>query len=154
MPPESARGSAAVNDGQADQLERVGHARVRRRARGTPARSSGRRTLVSTLAQGINVGDWKTKASFCCCGRRRQRDGLAPHQEAPVARFGSKPAIIFRSVLLPQPDGPSKRDELALLDGQVDRLQGLRAVRDRSSAPTAPRWPGSTARPRRRARVG
>ena len=80
--------------------------RVSASARGTPARSSGRRTLACTRAQGISVGSWNTKdnlwppASTSATGLRHSR--MRPSLGA------SKPATIFSKVLLPQPDGPSK----------------------------------------------
>ncbi|MNT26164.1 hypothetical protein D3C72_1617220 [compost metagenome] len=104
MPPDSARGSAVAN------LDRPTSAsasvtRASASARGKPARSSGRRTLVCTLAQGMSVGDWKTNAIFlplsssCATGLR--------HRCRRPSVGSSRPATIFSSVLLPHPEGPS-----------------------------------------------
>jgi hypothetical protein len=73
--------------------------------RGTPARSSGNRTLVCTLAQGISVGDWNTKdmrRALSCSWLTGLR-----HTSRRPSLGSSMPATIFSSVLLPQPEGPS-----------------------------------------------
>ena len=44
--------------------------------------------------------------------------------------MSSSPAIIRSAVDLPQPDGPDEDHELAVLDLEVDVLDGLEAVAD------------------------
>jgi hypothetical protein len=56
-----------------------------------------------TLAQGISAKSWKTKA----------RSGPGPLTSRPSTKTwpalaGIRPAMILRSVVLPQPDGPSR----------------------------------------------
>ena len=104
MPPDSARGKAWANLSRPTSAS-ASATRASASARGTPARSSGRRTLVCTLAQGMSVGAWNTKASLrppwssCCTGLRQAKSRPS---------LGSiMPATIFSSVLLPQPEGPS-----------------------------------------------
>ena len=51
--------------------------------------------------------------------------GGVPTASTPPIRISpssgcSKPAIIRSDVVLPQPDGPEQRQELALVDAQVD----------------------------------
>ena len=104
MPPESVRGRACANLSRPTRA-RASATRASASSRGTPARSSGRRTLPATLAQGISVGAWNTKAtlrptaSSSRIGRRQSR--------SRPSLGASRPAIIFSSVLLPQPEGPS-----------------------------------------------
>ena len=104
MPPESVRGSAAANFVRPTRPS-ASATRASASGRGTPARSSGSRTLVATLAHGMSVGDWNTKAmrrpvaSSWLTGRRQSR--------SRPSLGSSNPATIFSSVLLPQPEGPS-----------------------------------------------
>jgi hypothetical protein len=44
--------------------------------------------------------------------------------------MSSSPAIRRRSVDLPQPEGPTKTHELAVLDGQVERRDDLDLAED------------------------
>lgn len=81
---------------QPDSLQGLGHAWDGLGA-GTPARSSGRRTLDSTVAQGISVASWNTKDTAAV---------VWVWTRPPVG--DSKPATILSKVLLPQPEGPSK----------------------------------------------
>ena len=75
-------------------------------ARSTPARSSGSRTFASTRAHGISVGAWNTKP------RRRPGPPVAakspPHQRSVPPLGATSPAMRLRSVVLPQPEGPSR----------------------------------------------
>ena len=114
-------------------------------ARGTPARSSGSRTLACTRAQGISVGSWKTKdrrwpvLSICSTGlRHSSRRPLLGSQQAGDHLQQRALAAARRA---------EQRDELAFLHRQVDRLQRMRAVRvgllDRQHLD---RWHGRRAR--------
>ena len=51
-------------------------------------------------------------------------DVLAVEQDASPEVGSSSPAIMRSVVVLPQPDGPSRHEELAVLDGEVDALDG------------------------------
>ena len=53
-----------------------------------------------------------------------------PTSTAPESA-NSKPAAMRSAVVLPQPEGPSRRDELALADVEVETLE--RDGRDRTS---------------------
>ena len=69
----------------------------------TPRSSSPKATLRSTLAQGRSAKSWNTKA----------RSGPGPVTGRPFtstspAVGSSSPAMIFRSVVLPHPEGPSR----------------------------------------------
>jgi hypothetical protein len=67
-------------------------------ARRWPARRSGSHTLSCTLAHGISVGSWKTKAT----------SPPAPCGTATVPLVGtSSPADSRSTVLLPHPEAPS-----------------------------------------------
>ena len=56
---------------------------------------------------------------------RRRGTDVRPVERRCVPALGiSKPAIIRRVVVLPQPDGPEERDELAALDREVEALDG------------------------------
>jgi hypothetical protein len=61
MPPDSARGSAPANWSRPTS-DSASATRSSASARAMPVRSSGSRTLACTLAHGIKVGAWKTKA--------------------------------------------------------------------------------------------
>ncbi len=104
MPPESSRGNCPA---ASDNPTSASAASTSRSAppRGTPARSSGSRTLVAIRAQGISAGAWKTIAN------RRPGTPVAsnpsPHQRSVPAVGSTRPAISLSSVVLPQPEGPS-----------------------------------------------
>ncbi|MCY1212392.1 hypothetical protein D9M72_241260 [compost metagenome] len=104
MPPDSARGSAPANfsspTSASDSVTRASAS-----LRGTPARSSGSRTLVCTLAHGISVGDWNTNDILC--GQSCNCATGLRHTSRRPSLGSSMPATIFSSVLLPQPEGPS-----------------------------------------------
>ena len=68
-----------------------------------PRSSSPKATLRSTVAQGISAKSWNTKA----------RSGPGPLTALPLtaivpASASISPAMILRSVVLPQPLGPSR----------------------------------------------
>src|SRR5512145_573676 len=73
-----------------------------RSGRATPRSSRPKPTLRSTLAHGSSAKSWNTNA----------RSGPGPFTGLPLTRTsppfrGSRPAMILRSVVLPQPLGPS-----------------------------------------------
>ena len=72
----------------------------------SPARSRGRRTLRSTLAQGISVGLWNTKASRWRGVILSQLPGHSATLPRGGLALGSR--CMRSSVLLPQPEGPSR----------------------------------------------
>jgi hypothetical protein len=76
--------------------------------------------LLATRDHGISVGDWNTIAARASLVRDRCARGRR-----------DEPAIIRSSVVLPQPEGPSKRDELARAHRRGRRRDGLRAGRVR-----------------------
>ena len=100
MPPDNCAGCApekAASPTLASTCCTVGVAALRDR----PCKRSGSQTLSNTVAQGISVGSWKTKAV-----------SLPPHPRsagaATVPVLGvSSPATRRSTALLPQPDGPS-----------------------------------------------
>jgi hypothetical protein len=103
MPPESARGNAVANLCRPTSSS-ASATRASASLRPTPARSSGRRTLLRTLAHGISVGDWNTKAILCA---RLCSSATGRRQSSRRPSLGSSsPATILSSVLLPQPEGP------------------------------------------------
>jgi hypothetical protein len=122
MPPDRARGRACANFSSPTSC-RASATRASACARGTPARSSGSRTLAATLAQGIKVGAWKTKASLRPASSSRAT-GLR-HSSRRPSLGSSSPATIFSSVLLPQPEGPSK---VTNSPSRMDRSTGCSAT--------------------------
>jgi hypothetical protein len=56
---------------------------------------------------------------------RRHRGRVLPSISISPPVTSSSPAIRRSSVDLPQPEGPTKTDELAVLDGQVQRRNDL-----------------------------
>ena len=132
MPPERVRGSAfakllrptsasasatrrvGLGARHAGEVERQAHVGLRRWPRAS-ASAPGRRRP-------------------CACGRspRAARTGLAPQQQAAVGRL-EQAGHHLQQRALAAARGAEQRHELALGDGEVDRLQRVRAVRDRSS---------------------
>ena len=104
LPPDRLRGRAWANFASPTSA-RASTTRASASTRGTPARSSGSRTLLSTLAQGISVGDWNTKPS------RRPGPPVAakspPHHDSDPCDGVTSPARRLSNVVLPQPEGPS-----------------------------------------------
>ena len=79
--------------------------------RDMPRSRSGSQTLSNTVAHGISVGSWNTKPMSARLRRWRQIDRAG----LPSACTAS-PAMIRSTVDLPQPDGPSRREEFAFAD--------------------------------------
>ena len=135
-----------------DERERRARAARRRRRAATPARSSGRRTLASTRAQGISVGAWNTIAS------RRPGPPVAANRRPTSGasrRRRDSPAIRLSSVVLPQPDGPSSVTNSPRRDREVDRGERARAVRIGLPAPAIATTGAASSRRRdRRVRAG
>ena len=105
MPPDSSRGSAESNLASPTPAS-AWRTRASASVRGTPARSNGRRTLASTVAQGMRVASWKTKPRRLVGGAPPFNG--CPHSSTRPALGCSRPATIFSKVLLPQPEGPSR----------------------------------------------
>ena len=127
MPPDSARGSAPrTSSGRPAPAPR------RRAHRPRLARHAGqiqRQAHVGLHAgPGHQRGRLEHEGHACCPLSSSCATGLRHSSRRPSVG-SSRPATIFSSVLLPQPEGPEQRDELAFVDGQVHRLQRLRAVR-------------------------
>jgi hypothetical protein len=105
MPPDNSRGRLLPNFSRPTKAS-ASVTRASASARGTPAKSSGKRTLAFTRAQGMRVASWNTNANLRPV-LSSWLTGLR-HSSRRPSLGSSKPAIIFSSVLLPQPEGPSK----------------------------------------------
>ena len=86
--------------------------RSRRWARGTPAARSGISMLRAADSHGNSADSWNISAT------------CRPPADTSPAVGWSRPATRFSRVLLPHPDAPIRRDELARRDGQRDPVQG------------------------------
>ena len=107
---------------------------ARRPGRAAGARWSARWPRASASATGTRRPCLRPLSSSCATGLR--------HSSRRPSVGSSRPATIFSSVLLPQPEGPSSVTNSPSAIGQVDRLQGARAVRVGLVRPRGPRPPG------------
>src|SRR5215468_24886 len=80
-------------------------ARSRQRASAIPWNFSARRKFSSTVYQGNSVLSWNTKAT----SRGRGRSTFVPAIVTEPAVGCARPPMMLSSVLLPQPDGPSRQ---------------------------------------------
>src|SRR6267142_1236372 len=80
-------------------------ARSRQRASASPWNLIARRKFSSTVYQGNSVLSWNTKAT----SRGRGRSIVIPEIETEPAVGCASPPMMLSSVLLPQPDGPSRQ---------------------------------------------
>ena len=78
--------------------------------------------LSATVMFGNSAYDWKTMPTLRWFGETAG-DVRAVDPDGAGVRY-SKPAIMRSVVVLPQPDGPEERDELAAFGGQVEVLDG------------------------------
>src|SRR5215467_12343327 len=80
-------------------------ARSRQRASASPWNFSARRKFSSTVYQGNSVLSWNTKAT----SRGRGRSTFVPAIVTDPAVGCVRPPMMLSSVLLPQPEGPSRQ---------------------------------------------
>ena len=121
-PPESARGLRSASSVEADHLERLDRRLLGARPCRRPRIFSPNATLSSTERCGKSAKCWKTVVVGRLCGGRSTSDW--PSRTMSPSVGNSWPPIIRSVVVLPQPDGPSSDDVLAVVDVQVDVVDG------------------------------
>ena len=120
-PPESARGLRAASSVR-PTMSSASIARLRRSSFGSSSIFSPKETLSSTLRCGKSAKCWNTVVVGRLCGGRSTSDCPSRTMSPPVGY--SCPPIIRSVVVFPQPDGPEQHDVLAVIDMQVDVVDG------------------------------
>ena len=147
------RAASARRRGRGEEVQAVGEARpgratrggfvARRRARACPFTLSAYSTFSSAVRAGNRLYCWKTKPidrrrTSRSCSRLRRVDALAGHRR-PRPRVGVRmQPMIESSVVLPEPDGPSRATT------SPGRHRQRHAAQDLDASVTLPRRPSHT----------
>ena len=111
MPPESSCGRRLREVAEVHHLEQLVGARPCARARRTPASFSASSTLPRTVSHGNSAASWNIRPVRSAC-------------TSTVPGVGwSRPATRLSSVLLPQPDAPSRQTNSPRRDVEGDAVE-------------------------------
>ena len=116
------RGPALGEVAHADDLEHLAHRLGDPRSSGTFRLRSPKATLSNTFMCGNSAYCWNTVFTLRRYGG--VRDTSSPSRRMRPSVGASNPAIIRSVVVLPQPDGPEHREELAAPDREVGVVHG------------------------------
>src|SRR3954470_9598668 len=114
MPPDSSKG-CWLAEPASRTFSRSSSARARRSLRGTPWRRMGSSTLATAVNQGSRAASWNSMAVR-----------LPPTSMVPLVGW-SRPASMWRSVVLPHPDAPTTQTSSPGLTWSVMRSRATTA---------------------------